>query len=54
LATVSLDDSVVRGSVGLTTRINESVSAIADGWMERSWDDGKIDFGVVGGVRIKW
>ena len=53
MANVSLDDAVVRGSVGLTHRINESVSAVADGWMERSWDDGEIDFGVMGGVRIK-
>ena len=54
LAAVSLDDSVVRGSLGFDARITESVTAVADGWVEREWNNAKTNFGVMGGVRIKW
>jgi hypothetical protein len=54
LATVSLDDSVVRGSLGIDARITESISAVADGWIEKEWNSAKTNFGVMGGVRIKW
>tara|TARA_Y100000034_G_scaffold112845_1_gene147214 strand:+ start:4311 stop:4514 length:204 start_codon:yes stop_codon:yes gene_type:complete len=53
LASVSLDNSSARGSLGLDARITESVSAVADGWLGKKWDD-EMDFGVMAGVRIKW
>ncbi len=54
MAAVSLDDSAIRGSLGFDARITESVTAVADGWVEREWNNAKTNFGVMGGVRIKW
>jgi len=54
LASVSLDNSSARGNLGLDARITESISAVADGWVEREWNSAKTNFGVMGGVRIKW
>jgi hypothetical protein len=49
-----MDNVAVRGNLGLDARITESISAVADGWVEREWDNAKTNFGVTGGVRIKW
>ena len=54
LATVSMDNLAARGNLGIDARITESISAVADGWVEREWDNAKTNFGVMGGVRIKW
>ena len=54
LATVSMDNLAARGNLGLDARITESISAVADGWVEREWNNAKTNFGVMGGVRIKW
>jgi len=54
LATVSMGNLAARGNLGLDARITESISAVADGWVEREWDSAKTNFGVTGGVRIKW
>ena len=54
LASVGLDDAGIRGNLGIDARITESISAVADGWIERGWNNPKTSFGVMGGVRIKW
>ena len=53
MATVGLDDTGARGDLGLSARVNESVTAIADAWISKEWND-EVEFGVIGGVRIKW
>ena len=54
MAAVSLDDSAVRGSLGFDARITQSITAVADGWIEQEWNNAEPSFGVTGGVRIKW
>jgi hypothetical protein len=54
LATVSMDNLAARGNLGIDARITESISAVADGWIEKEWNSAKTNFGVMGGVRIKW
>jgi len=54
LATVSMDNLAARGNLSFDARITESLSAVVDGWVERKWNDGRIDFGVMGGVRVTW